>query len=484
MPRRAIRPYTKSWQVNASTSLGTNAGIDYSPYSRLIVDFWYLRNGAQASPGGVVIESSANPSAVNDAWSVFISTAGQIQLFYHDASGTALWSSAVIPINRWVHLVCVFDKNLAVASSVKTYVDSVISGAITAATAASGGVFGNYVLNTFFRSGVAAMGPNGSKLKDLRIHTKSSTVTAQDVIDIYNNAPPATMTKLNHWMGEDTGGTPGTAVDQGTLGKNLTITSTLFSPEVPTSYRHAIVPITKSIFFDRVSDYIGIGNNFAVARTDPFSFSQDVLWDGTNALMLINGKLDPVGASPGYWLEMNRTVAGGLRLVVSSNYITAAAIAGPTTYRLPIGKYVNIIATYDGSGTAAGIGMFVNGVSVAMTSIQDSLGAGSLATTANYNIGAYGNGSSPWGGNITNARLHDAALTQQEAINLHFLNIATHVRAEWDWSNASAITLPALVGGVAGSISGAITSTAVPPYFGSRSAAGTRSAASSRTVVS
>lgn len=478
MPRRSIRPYTKSWLFNGTSSLLTNAGIDFSSQSRVIID-GFLRFETQPV-NGMIVELSTDNNLINDGFYLYSNNAFLIG-GYKDAGGICQWQTSKLALKQWYHFTIVIDRNLPATTGSKIYINGVLSGAILTSTATTGGTFGNYPFYIGSRGGVLLRLPAGSLLKDVRISTKGTTVTAQDISEIYQNAVPSSFTVLDEWLGEDTGATPATAVDTGTFGKNLTITNTLFSKDTPTKPRYAINPITKSVLFDQVSDWITMGNTFDKERTDSFSISADVLYTGNTTGQVIMSKTNSSG-NGGYFLSVVNATSGIVRLAVSNTFGTNN-VDRKTNIGLPINTWVKVVATYDGSSTAAGIKIYFYGVEQAMTTVSDNLSS-SISNAFNTTIGALNaSNASCWNGKITNVILHNAALTQQEIIDLTFKNIATHVQAQWDWSNISGATLPALVGGVAGTLSGAVVSTDLPPHFGSRIVAGTRSVANSRTVV-
>ncbi|MDQ6860347.1 MAG: putative Ig domain-containing protein [Verrucomicrobiota bacterium] len=79
------------------------------------------------------------------------------------------------------------------------------------------------------------------------------------------------------------------------------------------------------------------------------------------------------------------------------------------------GQWHHVSATYDGSGTAAGVKIYVDGVIETMSVISDNLGTNSIANTDPFTIGAgSGNGPQPFNGEIDEVEVFNRALSQTE----------------------------------------------------------------------
>jgi hypothetical protein len=84
---------------------------------------------------------------------------------------------------------------------------------------------------------------------------------------------------------------------------------------------------------------------------------------------------------------------------------------------LPPDVFTHVTVTYDGSGEAAGVAMYVNGQPVKLKVHRDNLD-GTLKTTAPFAIGRRGGGDSPFTGRVDDLRIYDRALNPSEAANL------------------------------------------------------------------
>lgn len=231
-PRRVIRnDFTKSWDLNGTTSYGTNAGIDYSAYQKLVIECSVLLD-VPKSGDSVIAELSTNYGAVTDGFALIRLSAGKIEVGYRDGGGFSAWDSNEIQIGQWTHIIGVLDKTRVAAEGAKVYVNSALSGALLLSTATTGGAFGNRAFYMGARAGTSLF--TDGKIKQLRIFTHTGTFNADDAKSLYTNVIPAHFTKLNDWIGEDAGTT---ATDTGSLLKNLTLSNVTYSTRCPSKTR-------------------------------------------------------------------------------------------------------------------------------------------------------------------------------------------------------------------------------------------------------
>jgi mono/diheme cytochrome c family protein len=87
-----------------------------------------------------------------------------------------------------------------------------------------------------------------------------------------------------------------------------------------------------------------------------------------------------------------------------------------TRERLRLGDWYHVTLTYDGSGKAAGVGLYLNGVRLDTDVARDALG-GSCATDAPLRVGSQALGR-PFVGQLDDMRLYNRALTPQQVEDL------------------------------------------------------------------
>ncbi|MBM4016676.1 MAG: DUF1553 domain-containing protein, partial [Planctomycetes bacterium] len=94
---------------------------------------------------------------------------------------------------------------------------------------------------------------------------------------------------------------------------------------------------------------------------------------------------------------------------------SAAAIR--TTAPFPIGRFVDVVATWDGSSRAAGLALHLDGVPVATEVVRDGLAG--LAATRTLQVGFRDRDVGLAGGRVDDLSLFDRALTALECAELH-----------------------------------------------------------------
>ncbi len=93
------------------------------------------------------------------------------------------------------------------------------------------------------------------------------------------------------------------------------------------------------------------------------------------------------------------------------------AIHVQTEKDLPADSFQHLAFTYDGSGKAAGVKVFLNGQPVATKVLKDKL-PGTIKTTAPFAIGRRGGGGSPFTGRVDELHVFPRTLTEKEVVTL------------------------------------------------------------------
>jgi hypothetical protein len=157
--------------------------------------------------------------------------------------------------------------------------------------------------------------------------------------------------------------------------------------------------------------------------TTPFSVS---LW------ALINAFTAPSGAGgagtfvttlqggnfTGWEVSINGTGStptnGAFTMDLGNNFNDGNAIQVVTHSLSPLGDVHNFVATYDGSQTAEGVKLYIDGVAQAVTISQDGL-SGSIANTQPVVVGARAtNGGGFFDGSMADIRIYDVELTSSQ----------------------------------------------------------------------
>ena len=236
--RQIINPsYTKDWQFNGSNAyFKTNATFDLSAVNKIVVDFWYQAStniGAQT-----IVELSSNYGAAADRF--LISQIGGAGLGGLTArmvttGGEANWNATISPQPfRWLHIMAVFDRSLAMATASRMFINGGLVGANVLATGTLSGNFANQTLNIGSTNGTTSF--TQGNIKDVRIHSFTGTFSSDDALAFYQGLTPAGYTPIARWIGEDSSTT---ATDS--VGSNTgTLTNVTYGTGVPSKARTAV----------------------------------------------------------------------------------------------------------------------------------------------------------------------------------------------------------------------------------------------------
>lgn len=149
-------------------------------------------------------------------------------------------------------------------------------------------------------------------------------------------------------------------------------------------------------------------------RTDSFSLSGWFKSPANASAQVLISKQN-VSPSIGWRVQLKGT--GGIRAFIensSSNRI----IVESTTTGLDDNADHHVIVTYDGSGLASGVKIYLNGVLETNVVVQDDLASNTILNNESVVLGARADGSLPLIGKLDNVEIYARVLTQIEATRL------------------------------------------------------------------
>jgi hypothetical protein len=137
--------------------------------------------------------------------------------------------------------------------------------------------------------------------------------------------------------------------------------------------------------------------------------------------MCIVCKFDPV-AGTGWGIGIDNGDLGGplfggrfmVVFVVANNPVLAVESSVPVTD----GLWHFVEATYDGSGKANGVRLYLDGVRAGTSTNVDSLGSNSILNSAPLVIGNIPDGTEPFEGNVNEVAIFGVALTPDQSLQL------------------------------------------------------------------
>ena len=183
------------------------------------------------------------------------------------------------------------------------------------------------------------------------------------------------------------------------------------------------LPVCKSILFDGVNEYIDCTNNsaFDLEYTDSFSFNSWVKYTG-GPNRCISSKRQFLGVS---------SVSGWFFFVNSLGYLDLSISGGTSGNSLresgnttvPLITWCLATFTYDGSGTAAGVNFYINGIKEVNKTTQQDTFSGSILTVEPLKIAAETTQGYYFKGNISAAKMWKTELTETDVQNYYNCNI-------------------------------------------------------------
>lgn len=211
--------------------------------------------------------------------------------------------------------------------------------------------------------------------------------------------------------------------------------------------------------------YVSVGNYHAFERTDSFSVSVWAKWTATgptNYTMI--GKMSDPTLYRGWAMRANAT--GEVQVYLINDNSTTNQISVQTTAKYNDGVWHHVTFTYDGSSTAAGVKIYVDGALQAKTTNTDAL-SGTIVSTDELRLGARkttGN-ETYFNGNLDEAAVYNKTLSAAEVSaiwnlgtpnDLSLLGSATNLVGWWRMGDGD--TYPTLTDHGSGAHDGTMTS--------------------------
>ena len=163
-------------------------------------------------------------------------------------------------------------------------------------------------------------------------------------------------------------------------------------------------------FQSNAKTWFEYGDRFAFEKDEPFSVSANLFVTSKGGAPY--GKMDDKNGAKGWDLEFH-----GLRPSVHLiHQWPKNAIHIQAEQDVVADTFTNITFTYDGSGKAAGLKLYVNGV-LAKASVKEDGLTESIRTTTPFSIGRRGNASTPFEGRIDEVQIFKRELTPAEVTN-------------------------------------------------------------------
>ena len=171
-----------------------------------------------------------------------------------------------------------------------------------------------------------------------------------------------------------------------------------------------------SLTFDGINDNINVGNQALLnfTNTSAFSIEANVNWQGAGQYCVIASKMQLSNPFPGYEFRIEND--GRIRFDLTGNWSSNDLFVLTTTNLVVDGLEHHIAATYDGSSSASGVTIYIDGVAQPLTIVYDNLvfyGGNALPTLIGSNAG----GAYSFNGEISDVRFWSVERTALEIAN-------------------------------------------------------------------
>lgn len=343
----------------------------------------------------------------------------------------------ILPADGWVEFLVTYDGSTN-ASGVVWYRDGLATApqisadmfTLNASSAESFNLGRRRSSNNLHFSG---------NLMHLRIWDR--VLTPAEVLAAYNNGTPInptlldTLPNLIHFNPLGNGDTPPLARDcigtatENTDGTMTNMDGTNIIIDVPQALQN-----TTALFLNGIDEYVDLGTSFntLLDSTNPFSinFVMNYIAQNDSPILLSNRDVGP--ARPGFQVFVTAGTPQRMRmsLVRDSPGGDLILVKGSTVFALGArpGRDT-VLVTYDGSGTAAGIQFYVNGVAETMTIEIDALVPGSTVTSSSLNIAHRSTAPANFfSGNFDSMSIYDVELSAAQAAELYNQNFVADPR--------------------------------------------------------
>ena len=277
----------------------------------------------------------------------------------------------------WIHICATYDGSTN-ASGIKLYVNGSVFGS-------SAAIAGSYTAPSGNANGDVYIGRYNIEYADGNIDEVAvfnSELSASDVTAIYGTGVPNDLSSLSpvSWWRCGDGDTAPTIIDHGSGGNNGTMTNfSTFSTDVPVELFSR-----KSIELDGVDDFVTMGDvlNMANDGSDAFSISFWVKTSNGSNIQRFVSKI--TSGADGYGIYQN----GNIIYMLIGSYLNNCIFNSYNFPQLNNNTWHHIVWTYDGSQSASGMKLYINGGTTVLPGGTTNLPINSVTTTTDFRIGA------------------------------------------------------------------------------------------------
>jgi hypothetical protein len=173
-----------------------------------------------------------------------------------------------------------------------------------------------------------------------------------------------------------------------------------------------------STLFDGADEHVDLGQGYGFSKADTWS---TFAW-----IKATRTEVPIVAKTAGAGWDLYMGDSGAIRAMLKSDSANKLYVV-TTEGGFDDGKWHHVGFTYDGSVTAAGLTIYVDGTSRELTVKEDALTTGDLDNDTPCAIASdHGAEGTPYAGNIDEVTIHDVELSAAEVSELHNGGIPTY----------------------------------------------------------
>jgi len=433
--------YKGVWHMGERYALDFNGSDDYvvtpelNPYtynmnnSGLTIEAWYKGNHSSGI-GTIAVQGYGDHTW--GAYGLFIFT-GKIRMsaYANGVDYRQAISNTVVNDSKWHHLVGVVDID---DNKVSIYVDGVFETNDTWEDTdefETGTNYHNFTIGAQEKITPSITNYLDGIVDQVRVYNR--TLSASEINDSYHNKPVSRQGLVGEWLmnkgsGNNVTDTSGQNNNGDMTGHAATWTRTRAKDSTKNSNIGAregnmSAAVTGRIAnaddFDGNDDYVDMGNVLDFNGTTPMTISAWVKAPDNDLNNNIITK--ELSSSPytGYNLNGDFDSSNKLHFNLIKSVSPSNRIQVESSTNISDNQWHYVVATYDGSQTAAGVDLYIDGVNETTTTNFDTLSE-SISNNANLNIGARDDGNNVFNGLIDEARISNTARSPSW-INMSYL---------------------------------------------------------------
>ncbi len=353
----------RAFSFNGSTyiSYGNPTALQFAKTNTFSICGW-IKTSLGVSQEVIVAKESSG----GDGYYIDVLSGNLRFVFFSSGSGYVTSSSSTINDGNWHYFSCTFDGS-GNRSGMKVYIDGVLSNTGTASA-----IGGDITNSVNFTVGAFSNGAN-------------QFTGTMDEIRVYNAQLSAAQVSALYMVGK--------------YGQSHTFDSSGGAN----------------------GEYISIGNptNLQFERTDSFTITGWIKPSGAGSFNTIITK---IGGSPfaGYQIFSRADLSNKLQVIIANNQIGGSQneINISSSIAITSNIWTHFVVSYDGSSTATGINIYINGVIDSSPTINFNNLNASITNSGNFLIGNDGLGDF-FSGQMDDLRLYNRALSAADVTDLY-----------------------------------------------------------------